>query len=162
MTPIQTARFWSSITVTDPYECWNWSRPGNKGYGRFTLDGRRLMAHRVAYELLVGPVPEGMLLLHSCDNRACCNPAHMRPGTNAENMRDMVERGRSASGALNAKTKLSPDDVLYIVANPDRMSGKALAEKFGIAASTVSYIRQGRSWKYLVGRAGLEPATPAM
>lgn len=117
------------------------------------------MAHRIAYELLVGPIPESMFLLHSCDNRSCCNPAHMRPGTNAENMQDMVDRGRAASGGRNGRTKLSEEDVHYILANPDGLSGEALAKRFGIASSTVSYIRTGRSWKYLVGRAGIKPAT---
>lgn len=124
------------------------------------VDGKKLRAHRIAYQLIVGPIEEGKLILHACDNRLCCNPAHLRQGTNQENIQDMMQRRRSASGTKNGRTKLSESDVLYILANPDRLSGKALAAKFGLASSTISFIRTGRSWKYLVGRAGLEPAKP--
>jgi hypothetical protein len=161
MTPLQIAHFWSKVDVSHPYECWGWRGNAERnGYGRMQVDGSKLVAHRIAYQLIVGPIDEGNLVLHSCDNRLCCNPNHLRQGTHQDNMEDMVERRRSSMGAKNGRTKLDDADALYILTNPDRMSGKALAAKFGVASSTISYIRNRRSWKYLVGRAGLEPANP--
>lgn len=99
--PLIAARFWSKVDVARPRldkdPCWEW-REGldTKGYGQFTpvSCASPLRAHRVAYELIKGPIPSGMQVLHSCDNTRCCNPNHLRVGTHQDNMRDMTERGR--------------------------------------------------------------------
>ena len=84
----------------DPAKCWDWQ--GScllKGYGQILLNGRRVLAHRVAWELANNrEVPEGMQVNHHCDNRPCCNPRHLYVGTQADNMRDMVQRGRARNG----------------------------------------------------------------
>lgn len=75
--------------------CWLWiGSLRNNGYGRVTMGNRSLAAHRVSYEYHVGPIPDGMNVLHSCDVRNCVNPAHLRLGTNRENTADMISRGR--------------------------------------------------------------------
>lgn len=150
MTPMEVAKFWAKVTVAGPSDCWIWhGRTGNKKYGRFN----HTSAHRTAYELLVGPVPEGLLLLHGCDTPLCVNPKHLRPGTHLDNSKDCVERGRIAHGEKNGRTKITTEQAMYIRNNPDRLKGCELAQKFGIAQSTVSYIRSEsqRSWKYLKG-----------
>jgi hypothetical protein len=163
MTPIETAMFWSRVEAKELFQCWEWKGAKiPKGYGRLMVGGQRKMAHRVAYEFFHGAIPEDLLLRHTCDNPACCNPNHLVPGNNQDNMDDMVSRERSMRGSKNAKTKLTDEEALYIRRNPDKLTINALAAKFGIAKSTVSYIRSGRSWKYLVAGAGFEPATPAM
>ena len=74
--------------------CWEWHGPMSEcNYGRFFYKGRNWKAHRVAYELMVGPIPEGMFILHSCDNPKCVNPLHLRPGTAADNMADAKSKG---------------------------------------------------------------------
>lgn len=89
-------------TVTDS-GCWDWDgRRNEDGYGTFSaerLGFRDARAHRVVYEHLVGPIPSDAVLRHSCDNPPCVNPAHLQPGTQADNVADMVERERHRSYA---------------------------------------------------------------
>jgi hypothetical protein len=86
-------RFWSKVQKSDA--CWIWAASrDDKGYGTFGFDGVVQKAHRVAYQLSVGPIPDGAHILHSCDNPPCVNPAHLRVGTRSDNMRDKVARGR--------------------------------------------------------------------
>jgi hypothetical protein len=85
-------------------ECWLWtaSQRGN-GYGQFTVNGKGVSAHRFAYELMIGPIPEGLDLDHLCRARACVNPAHLEPVTNAEN----ILRG-TCPPAINARKTHCP------------------------------------------------------
>lgn len=89
----------------DASGCWNWLRTKDRlGYGRLKVqlgsrvNFRTTSAHRYAYELWTGPIPKRMCVLHSCDNRGCCNPEHLFLGTQRDNMRDMHAKGRGPSG----------------------------------------------------------------
>lgn len=85
------ARFWSKVPGTMPGECWPWQGTINNGYGHFNIQRDRskftVKAHRIAYELVVGPIPEGLTIDHLCRNKVCMNPAHMEPVTHGENAR---------------------------------------------------------------------------
>lgn len=94
-------RFWAKVNVQSPEECWEWQgskRGGNRTpipYGEIRVSNTKtLRAHRVAYELSVGPIPDGMSICHSCDNPLCVNPNHLWAGTHKDNMRDMAQKGR--------------------------------------------------------------------
>jgi hypothetical protein len=100
--PTIIARFWSRVQIPAPCfdysPCWNWQGSLDRhGYGQFKLGFglSPLRAHRIAYEACKGEIPEGMHVLHSCDNPRCCNPDHLRVGTHADNMADREARGRT-------------------------------------------------------------------
>jgi hypothetical protein len=107
------------------------------------------MAHRIAYALIKGAIPDGQIVRHRCDNPGCCNPKHLEIGTHSDNMGDALDRGRFALGQDHGRTTLTEEQALYIKRNPDRKKQRVLAEEFGVAVSTVSYIRRGRSWSRL-------------
>lgn len=81
----QLDRFWSKVDRRGDDECWPWLSSSTYGYGRFWLVDKRVMAHRIAYELLVGEIPDGLVIDHLCRNRGCINPRHMEPVTVREN-----------------------------------------------------------------------------
>lgn len=88
-------RFWSKVERGDGCWLWRGAIDGN-GYGGIKIAGKMYRCSRVAYELTNGPIPAGLIVLHSCDNRACVNPAHLRSGTHKDNTRDMIERKRNS------------------------------------------------------------------
>lgn len=90
------ARFWSKINVRGANECWNWkqSTRGSLGYGQFRIEDKICDAHRVALELMKGPLKKGRYVCHSCDSPKCCNPRHLFAGTQKNNMDDMTDKGR--------------------------------------------------------------------
>lgn len=92
-------RFWAQVAKGSPDECWAWTgKLTVKGYGRFEWKGKQVRAHRFALSTAIGGIPDGLMALHSCDNRACCNPGHLRAGTAKDNVADAIERGRFPQG----------------------------------------------------------------
>ncbi len=110
-------------------------------------------AHRFSYEHFKGEIPEGKLACHRCDRRWCCNPDHVFPGTQADNMQDMVRKGRGLVGEKNANTKFTETDVLNIYKDVDAgMTRIAIAKKYAVASVTISHIATGRNWTQLYKR----------
>lgn len=87
-------RFWSKVNITDLLSCWEWTGFKNKGYGQLEFRGKTQRAHRVVWMLIYGEIPDGLCVLHHCDNPSCCNPAHLFLGTMLDNNRDMIKKGR--------------------------------------------------------------------
>lgn len=88
--------FWERVDRRAGVEaCWPWTGArSSTGYGSVWVEGRTKGAHRHAYELAMGPIQRGLVLLHTCDNPACCNPAHLVPGTTRDNARDRADKHR--------------------------------------------------------------------
>lgn len=146
------ARFWARIARGTPDSCWEWqSGFTDSGYGQFYFGGSDVgaKAHRVAYELSVGTIPDGMVIRHKCDNRRCCNPNHLEPGTLADNNRDRVARGRNGdnSGKAIGGRKLTLEQVEFIRASRGTVLQRELGAMFGVTQNLVSKIQLGRNWK---------------
>lgn len=125
--------------------CWEWNGAINtSGYAWMFFDGRSRIASRVAWTLSKGEIPEGMMVLHRCDNRRCVNPDHLFLGTNAENMADMVSKGRSP----RSRAKLSESSVKEMRA-VSGLSLEELAERYSVSASTVYQATTRRTWKHI-------------
>ncbi len=91
-------RFWAKVDRSGP-GCWPWMGAHNpRGYGNFAIGDMTVRASRMAWELSFGPIPDGLWVLHTCDNPPCCNPAHLFLGTHAANMADMKAKGRAPGG----------------------------------------------------------------
>lgn len=131
--------------------CWEWRGAKQpNGYGisrRFTT--RTRLAHRLAYETWVGPIPRGLIVRHKCDNPPCINPDHLETGTRAENTGDMIERGRDRLvGERNHQAKLTLQEVADIREECAKgiLPQHLIGEVYGITQSGVSAIVRGRVW----------------
>jgi len=142
-----------------PFGCWIWTagRRGRQGYGSFSIAGRDEYAHRVAWVLLVGPVPEGMKVCHNCpggDNPACVNPAHLWLGTQADNMRDCVAKGRhnKPRGEDHPKAILSADAVCNIrtLRSTTTLSAREIGNRYGVDKTTVQRVLSGKNWHHVI------------
>ncbi len=168
-------RFWQRVDKNSPVPahcpelgpCWLWTgRLDADGYGMLSSNARyrqRLFkAHRLSYELNIGPIPEGMGVLHHCDVRRCVNPKHFFLGTNVENTRDQVAKGRTLKGDRNPSrqhperlrrgeenpnAKLTADDVRGI--RSSSATGLELAKTYGVSRSLISMIRNRKIWQHV-------------
>jgi len=141
-------RFWSMVKRGGPDSCWEWQgRIIKDGYGAFHLKGKRIIASRFAWILTYGEIPQGMCVLHKCDNPACVNPRHLFLGTPKDNMQDAVLKWRK-SGPHNGRTKLSWPQVDTIrLLFQMGWSGYRLAKFFGVNYKTIWQILKGKTWK---------------
>ena len=142
--------FWSRVKKTDG--CWVWTGALQRdGYAHFTLDRKTITAHRYAYEITVGPIPAGMDLLHSCDNRACVNPAHLRPGTHEENIAEMVRKGRNTKGEQNRRNKVTADRVREIRKHREETGEtyNAIGDLYGISPTQARAICLRVHWRHI-------------
>lgn len=149
------ARFWAKVDKSaGPDACWPWTAARfDTGYGSFNLKHRQSTgAHRLAWILTNGAIPEGHGVLHRCDNRGCCNPRHLFTGTHSDNMRDAAAKGRLAlqvpgriarvSGPLHPQARLSSEQVeevrrLYAAG---KITQRELATRFGVSEQTIGHI----------------------
>lgn len=140
-------RFWDKTTPITETGCIIWTASVmSNGYGAFKKilgpKGNMEGAHRVAWELTYGPIPDGLLVCHKCDTKTCVNPSHLFQGTHDDNMADMKNKNRQPKGEQKANAKLSDKDVEEIRSNydPKLIKQEQMAKQYGIRQGTVSRI----------------------
>ena len=150
------ARFWARVNKNGPNGCWVWMGYCQR-FGHGWLGSERGLAHRFAWELLNGPLPDDKCLLHRCDNPPCVNPEHLFLGDRAANLADSVAKNRHAWGERSQHAKLTAEQVLDIRrsfrkdgnSRQSPSNAKELAEKYGVKVLTINAIIAGRSWQRL-------------
>lgn len=145
-------RFWWYAVKKDG--CWEWTGETNpRGYGRLKVDGyRRVQAHRFSYEIHKGAIPEGMLVLHKCDNPPCTNPDHLFLGTTQDNTDDMIRKGRKIviRGNNLPQAKINDESVRDIRSRCSKgESQKSVALHYGLSQSSVSLIVNRINWSHI-------------
>lgn len=142
------ARFWSRVEVRQRDQCWPWRYGSQEGYGEFRFSNNsREQAHRTAYRIANGPIPQNAVIRHRCDNSLCCNPWHLLPGSHADNVRDRVDRGRSAIGEDAGRAKLTAAQVIKVRESP--LSHAYWARRFNVDRSTIADARVGTTWSHV-------------
>lgn len=152
-------RFWKFVDKSDG--CWSWNgSKQQKGYGliqdapiKGKSRGKTLLAHRVSYQMHYGDLQSGDFVLHSCDNPQCTNPAHLRKGTQSENIKEAIEKRRkfvpNARGEQNPRSKLTEEQVRFIKSHPE-LGHKAIGDMFGLSLNCIRSVRIGRTWAHIV------------
>lgn len=126
----QPARFWAKVDIRSDDECWPWKGClSTQGYGRA---GKREYAHRLAYVLAHGAIPDGLEIMHSCDNRQCVNPHHLSVGTRRDNMVDAARKGRIRGGGPR---KFDRDEARELLAAGASL--RAVARTLGVSHSSL-------------------------
>lgn len=146
-------RFWRFVEKFDG--CWKWSGKKNNGYGTFSKGSKKdgyFLAHRFSWELHnKRSIPDGMFVMHKCDNPDCCNPEHLIIGTPKENTQDMIAKGRrrlvAPLGAENGKSVLNEEKVKFIRSSD--FSHTKLAKLLEVSPNCVRGIRIGRTWAHI-------------
>ncbi len=147
--PVAT-RFWDKVRKTRG--CWLWTGSTGEGYGQLNVEGKLETAHRISWEMHYGPIPDGMWVLHKCDNRPCVNPSHLFLGTPQDNMDDKMAKGRAnnAKGENTGNAKLTEKAVRSIRKDLARgESQSSVARRYGVYSTTIWLIAHGRTWTHV-------------
>jgi hypothetical protein len=148
-------KFWKRFVKT-PSGCWMWSGARlNVGYGCLNYQGKAWTAHRLAWTLTNGPIPEGLSVLHRCDVRLCANPDHLFVGTQADNLLDMSMKGRYGKrrlqvGSRHHRARLTESDIPVIrqrIASGDTFTG--IAADYSVHRSTIQHIHRRIVWRHV-------------
>jgi hypothetical protein len=154
-------RFWSHVSILEDVEqCWDWIKSTDRGgYGKIKNKQGTFRCSRLAYEYTYGLIPEGMMVCHTCDRPICCNPLHLFLGDAADNVYDMMAKGRHRyvnnsnppKGEDNPQSMLTEMDVrkIRVWYEEERYTQEQLAKLFGIHQTTVSKIIRRTKWKHV-------------
>lgn len=164
------ARFWAKVDKNGPIQphmktrCWPWTGHITRfGYGTFSVSKVSISAHRFAWTVQRGPIPDGLHVLHHCDYRRCQRGGHLFVGTAGDNMADRDAKGRGARGIRVGTAKLNDALVRQIRREyiPRVVTQQELADRFGVAQSIVWKALYGTYWAHVAGsRAGLTRRPP--
>lgn len=144
-------RFWAKVIKTD--DCWNWTGLKSEStkklfYGVIKIGSRRVMVHRLSYEMHRGPIPEGKQVCHHCDNGLCVRPDHLFLGTQRDNVRDMISKGRQIYGRVVLTQGQIREIKSRYVPYCRKNGAAALAKEMGLKEATVYCVAAGKRWKH--------------
>lgn len=143
--------FWQHVALTaDIDRCWEWQGHISRfGYGTAPFQGKRHLAHRLAWFFFYGQEPKG-LACHHCDNRKCVNPHHLYEGTHQSNSADMARRGRAMRGSKHIDARLTEADIPEIIRRWEQGESQAsLAREYLVGATTLSHVVHRRNWRHI-------------
>jgi hypothetical protein len=151
-------RFWSHVAIGLPDECWEWQAARYKyGHGKTAISNHSIQAHRLAYELTYGTIPDGLLICHKCNNPPCCNPQHLYAGTYTDNMQDSIKAGTAhylppMIGQQNPRAKLTNESVQLIrkLYAEGGIFISYLAKRFNVSSTTIAKIVHSETWIHLL------------
>lgn len=146
---------WRMVAIGDPDQCWPWlGTKTSHGYGVAQRNGRRILAHRVAFAIKHGDITSGLVVRHKCDNPSCVNPNHLEVGTQADNLQDCRNRGRRADGERHPMAKLTTRAVWAIRSGyaAGGVSMSQLAATHGVGIRTIHAVVHCQRWKDVVFR----------
>jgi len=144
--------FFDKIDIGGEDECWEWnSRRDDCGYGRIDIYGRPVLAHRFSYKLQIGEIPSRLDVLHSCDNPPCCNPKHFFLGTQADNMKDKMLKGRAAKGSNNGNSTLTESKVIEMrkLHSTGLFTTAEIASIFNEGLTNTHYVINRKTWRHM-------------
>lgn len=141
--------FWNKVKKYK--NCWEWTGCLSHGYGSLKVNGKRFIASRFSYELHYGKIPKGKFVLHKCDNPACIRPEHLFLGTQKDNVRDSVSKGRNMVGEKQNFAKLTNEKVIEIrsLYSKGNISQTELGKKFNVHQHTISCLVRRQTWKHI-------------
>lgn len=147
-----TERFWNKVDIRGPDECWPWkARKFKSGYGAISRGDTEARSHRVAWELIYGPIPNDLHVCHHCDEPGCINPAHLFLGTAAENRADAARKGRLPRGEHHYSARLTSNQVLFIREEYARgkTTHRRLGTRFNVDHATIGNIIRRETWRHI-------------
>jgi len=158
-TEFQKNRFFTKIIIM-PSGCHNWTGAKKPtGYGNIRINSKYKLSHRVAWEIENGEIPQGLIVMHICDNPCCCNPMHLVLGTSKQNTADMIKKGRSgmkknkACGERNGNSKMKIDDVVNVsTLYKTGISQANIAKIYGVSQTNIGNIINKKTWRENVGK----------
>ena len=146
-------RLLSKVIIDTSTGCWVWLGCKRKeGYGRISVKGRSEATHRMSYTLFNGTIPKGLLVCHKCDNPSCINPEHLFVGTDLDNSKDKIKKGRqfvlkgeNVSNSILTNTKVMQIRSLC----KDGLTLKEISEMFGVSITTIHRVKIRKTWKHI-------------
>lgn len=144
-------KFWSFISCPGPKPCWLWKQGGHTfGYGSIQFRGERHLAHRLAWCLTHGDIPEGKHVCHKCDTPQCCNPSHLFIGTAKDNQDDCTIKRRRPRGGTHGMSKLTDEKVREIrCLHAQGVPLITISKQFGVGSSNLIFIVRRQTWTHV-------------
>lgn len=145
-------RFWEKVKVSGTDDCWEWQgTPDRHGYGRINTSSpnvKSIFAHRLSYQIANGEIPDGMVIMHACDNPSCVNPRHLSAGSQSDNLQDAAIKNRMCKHGQRAISEKDAEEIRRQLSQ-GKLLQREIAEMFGVSRETITGINIGKTYKQM-------------